>query len=203
MKYPHKNFKGQLEDEVVITHFRRHWIQIFPALVLLPVCTAGIAALLIYKPFLNETSLGGTLLAFGLIILTIMVHYQFLTIFRYYLSTVIITNLRVIILDKAVFLRDSRNAIDVEKILEMQKKQVGIFHHVFKFGTIKMDLAVGESINIHLVPQPDFYFKKMTEVKKNLAPEKPDPTDPAPRPIQNPVRPHVTTVPFLKSAPIE
>jgi hypothetical protein len=60
---------------------------------------------------------------------------------------------------------------------------------LFKFGTIKIFLSGGEPIEILLVPQPDFHFKKMNEVKKSLEQE----NSPS----------NTTTVPFLESTPVK
>ena len=205
MTSPHKNFRGQLDEELVLCYFRRHWIQILPGLLLLPLCFAVfIAAVIFHKMILAQTELLTVLIALGLILLTQVIHYLFLSIFRYYLSTVIITNMRVVILDKSVFFRDSNMTVDLTKVQDIKKVQTGIFCHLLKFGTIKLDLSGGDPIEINLVPQPDFYFKKMNEVKKSLAPDAQSTPDPASPPVtltEAQDTGATTTVPFHETTP--
>lgn len=207
MSSPHKNFRGQLDEELVLCYFRRHWIQILPALLLLPLCFAIFAAgVIFHKALLGQTELVNVLITVGLVLLIQVIHYLFLTIFRYYLSTVIITNMRVIILDKSVFFRDSNTTVDLTKIQDIKKVQTGFFHYLFKFGMIKLDLSGGDPIEINLVPQPDFYFKKMNEVKKALAPSNqstPDPGSPLPVLTDVQERRPSSTVQFLETTPVK
>lgn len=146
------------------------------------------------------------LITVGLVLLTQVIHYLFLAIFRYYLSTVIITNVRIIILDKSVFFRDSSTTVDLTKIQDIKKTQTGFFHYLFKFGAIKLDLSGGDPIEINLVPQPDFYFKKMNEVKKSLSPSGQSTPDPASPPVTlTEAQDHRTTtiVQFLETMPVK
>ena len=203
----HKNFRGQLDEELVLCYFRRHWIQILPALLLLPFCFAVFAAaILFHKALLGQTELLSTVIGVGLVLLTQLIHYLFLTIFRFYLSTVIVTNMRIVILDKSVFFRNTSTTVDLTKIQDIKKKQSGMFQYLLAFGTIKLDLSGGEPIEIHLVPQPDFYFKKMNEVKKSLAPDNQNTPNPGSPPVTlTEVLDHstTTTVPFLESTPVK
>ncbi|MFA5788833.1 MAG: PH domain-containing protein [Candidatus Gracilibacteria bacterium] len=166
---PHKNFKGQMDEEVVLSYFHRHWIQIFPVLVLMPLsCVAYILVLLYVSSPTSHTILGISFLSLGLLFLTVLIHHQFLSVFRYYLSTVIATNMRIVILDKSVFFKDSMIAIDLNKIQDIQRRQTGLFQHAFGFGSIRLTLAGGEPFEITLVPQSDFQFKKLNEIKSHL-----------------------------------
>lgn len=161
-----------MDEEVVFSYFRRHWIQIFPALLILPLSCLICVLILVYilSPALH-TTLGISFLLLGFLFLTALIHNQFLRIFRYYLSTVIATNMRIVILDKSVFFRDSMSAIDLSKIQDIQKTQTGFLQHMFKFGNIRLTLSGGEPFEITLVPQPDFQFKRLNEIKKHLSPE--------------------------------
>lgn len=161
-----------MDEEVVFSYFRRHWIQIFPALLILPLsCLVCILILTYILSPTAHTTLGISFLFLGFLFLTALIHNQFLRIFRYYLSTVIATNMRIVILDKSVFFRDSMSAIDLSKIQDIQKTQTGFLQHMFKFGSIRLTLSGGDPFEITLVPQPDFQFKRLNEIKKHLGSE--------------------------------
>ena len=161
-----------MEEEVVLSYFRRHWIQIFPTLVVLSLSYLACILVLLYvlSPA-RHTTLGISFLSLGLLFLTALIHNRFLTVFRYYLSTVIATNMRIVILDKSIFFRDNMSAIDLNKIQDIQKIQTGLLQHFFKFGSIHLTLSGGEPFEITLVPQPDFQFKRLNEIKKHLTPD--------------------------------
>lgn len=196
-----------MDEELVLCYFRRHWIKILPAILLLPVCLAlFVLAIVFYPTLTSQDSLILTLLLFGILGLTQFVHFLFLTIFRYYLSTVILTNMRVVLLDKSVFFKDSSLTVDLTKIQDIQKKQMGLFQHVLKFGALKFDLSGGEPILIYLVPEPDFYFKKMNEIKKALTPGgqgTPDLGSPSATFADIQDQNTTSTVPFLESDPVK
>lgn len=161
-----------MDEEVVLSYFRKHWIQIFPALLILPLsCLICISILVYLLSPASHTTLGISFLSLGLLFLTALIHNQFLSVFRYYLSTVIATNMRIVILDKSIFFRDSMTAIDLAKIQDIQKTQTGFLQHMFKFGSIRLTLSGGDPFEITLVPQPDFQFKRLNEIKKHLTPE--------------------------------
>ncbi len=194
-----------MDDEIVLCYFRRHWIQVLPSIATLPISFAIFLGAFIFRvPLTTQTLLGATLLSLGLLLLTVIAHYQFLSIFRYYLSTVILTNMRVVILDKSVFFRDTNTTIDLSKIQDIQKKQVGVFQHVFRFGTIRVSLSGGDPIEIYLVPTPDFYFKKMNEVKQDMSEEPgPNPGNPVPTTVDPQEQGPSITVPFLETTSVK
>lgn len=165
-----KNFKGQMDDEVVHCYFRRHWIKIVPAVLVIPFCWAAYIAAFFYWPALLES--GSFMVSFvlvGLILVTAIMHYEFLNVFNYFLNTVIITNSRIVLVDKSVFFTDSRTAIDLTKIQDVQKRQNGLFPYVLKYATLVISLSSGDPITIDFTPQPDFQFKKINEVKKTYS----------------------------------
>jgi hypothetical protein len=205
MQASHKNFRGQLDDELVLCYFRRHWVAIAIPLFLIPLCFAALILGLFYAPPLMKSSvLGTSLLTLVLLAVTGLMHHQFAVVFRYYLSTVIVTNLRVVILDKSVFFHDAKTTVDIVKIQEIQNQQVGIFHHLLNFGTIILDLSASEPVRISLVPQPDFYFKKMNEVKKRVGQQLlPLSFEPPPQLARVPQEHTSSVVPFLQRTPVE
>ena len=169
------NFKGQLGDETVICAFRKHWIQILPNIMALPVLLTVYILGLRFFPWLTGLGpLATTLVLAGLIFTTYQSHRQFMAIFQYYLSTVIITNYRVVEIDKSVFFRDSKDSIDLSKVQDVQKRQNGFFESILDFGTLTITLSgTHVSVNIDLVPRPDFQFKKIHAVKSRYMRERP------------------------------
>jgi hypothetical protein len=163
-----KNFKGQFEDELVLCFFRKHWIAILPrvlALVaLMFVLILGIRYFMVLAA--QEAFINGLIIA-AHILVTYLIHRQFLAIFQYFLHCVLITNYRIVDVDKSVFFRDSKDSVDLARVQDIRKIQNGVFENVLHFGTLVIILSgTHATVTIDLVPRPDYQFKKINKVKQ-------------------------------------
>lgn len=174
MTSPKNNFKGQLENEEVFFFFRRHWMKIIPGIYLI-----GFSLLLFFLALVFSESIFKSvnfsihtikwifLLIFT--VLMVVIHYEFMEIFHYHLHTVVLTNMRLVIVDKSIFFKDSRESIDLLKIQEVNKKQNGIFPTVLNYGTFIITLSGSEKpVKIESVPTPDYYFKQINKIKQDM-----------------------------------
>ena len=172
----HKNnFKGQLDDEIVIFFFRRHWSKILTNLFMISLIF--ICFILVFLFDFGLVSLDGQdvhnlkwVILIVLTVLTGLLHFQFSKIFYYHLHTVVVTNMRLVIVDKSIFFRDSRDSIDLLKIQDVNKKQNGLLPTLLNYGSLELTLMGSETpVVIDLVPTPDHYFKRMNEIKQNMS----------------------------------
>ena len=171
MTDPRQHFKGQLEGEIVVCVFRKHWIAVLPTLLSMP----GLLIVL-FLLFSNLSLLVrqghwvAYLMVFALGGLHALIHRQFLALFHYYLDTVILTDRRVVMVDKSVFFKDSKTSIDLVNVQDIQKHQVGIFQNFLNYGSLTFTLSGsgGPSV-IDLVPRPEYQYKKIHEVKAAVA----------------------------------
>ncbi len=167
-----KNFKGQLDDEVVLCYFRKHWIALFPRLMVLPVAFLFIVLGFVFlRPLSQSGLLVGTLTVGGFLALAYIIHAQFLAIFHYYLHTIIITNHRIVEVDRSVFLKDAKNSIDLSNIQDVQKNRSGLMQSIFDYGSLVIVLSgSSETRTLDLVPRPEYQFKKINQVKSTYLP---------------------------------
>ncbi len=166
-----QHFKGQLEGELVICVFRKHWISILPTLVSMPGILVVLFLIFANLPLLvSQGHWMAYLMVFALGALHAVIHRQFLTVFYYYLNTVIVTDRRVVLIDKSVFFKDSKTSIDLVNVQDIQKHQVGIFQNFLNYGSLTFTLSGsgGPSV-IDLVPRPEYQYKKIHEVKAAVA----------------------------------
>ena len=163
----HKNFKGQFEDELVLCYFRKHWIQIVPRLALLLVIFILFISGFIFLKFLSGLGFfGELLLLFGVFVLAYIVHRIFLDIFHFYLHTVIITNYRIVEVDRSVLFKDSKTSIDLTNVQDIQKRQSGLMETLFNYGSLVIVLSgTSETLTLSMVPRPEYQFKKINQVK--------------------------------------
>ncbi len=169
-----KSFKGQLEDEVVIFFFRRHWSKVLGNFFVIFLVLAFFGLVILFDfhiIVIGEQDLSNykwLMLSF-LTLMVWLLHFQFSRIFYYYLHTVVFTNLRLVIVDKSIFFRDSRESIDVSKIQEVIKKQNGLLPTILNYGFLEVTLSGSETpVVIDLVPTPDHYFKRMVKAKQDM-----------------------------------
>ena len=95
------------------------------------------------------------------------IYRQFLAIFQYFLHCVLITNYRIVDVDKSVFFRDSKDSVDLARVQDIRKIQNGVFENVLHFGTLVIILSgTHATVTIDLVPRPDYQFKKINKVKQ-------------------------------------
>lgn len=175
--HTNRHFKGQHETEVVQCFCRKHWIILikdflgFSILITLLVLTA-IYSRPIYK-FFSQDSLVINLMAFSIIgLFTYYIHKFYLRMVRYFLEIVIITNYRIIVLQKSLYLKDSKDATDLAKIQDIQKRQNGILKNLFNFGNIEITLSSSSTTKIlDNMPNPDYHFRKINSVKREYIKE--------------------------------
>lgn len=167
-----RNFKGQMKTEEVVCFCRKHWIVILLHIgVFLLVCVLfflflALADKGIFTDILGKS--GYRIMAFvTMAVLTYFFHRFFLKLFNYYLQILIVTNYRIVELDKTVFLKDSRDAIDLPEIQDITMKQNGIFQTIFDYGELCIILSsVGQPIKLRFIPNPDYHFRKINSTKR-------------------------------------
>jgi hypothetical protein len=168
-----RHFKGQLRTEEIQCFCRKHWIILIQDLIgfLLFICFIVFLAIYfkgIYK-FFAQDSFFSSLLAFSIVtFITLYIHRFFLRFIRYFLDIIIITNYRLVILEKSLYLQDSKDAIDLAKIQDIRKEQHGIIRNVLRFGKLVITLSATSTTKVlPLVPNPDYHFRKINTLKRD------------------------------------
>ncbi|KKU80473.1 MAG: hypothetical protein UY05_C0006G0007 [Candidatus Peregrinibacteria bacterium GW2011_GWA2_47_7] len=170
-----KNFNGQLAQENLLCFCRKHWIVLVPYLcgATVVVASLGLFAFGVSQETLSSLFSRASYHAvmFGVVLaVTYYLHRFFIRFFNYYLQIFIITNYRVIDLDKSIFLRDSRDALDLSKIQDCVMHQRGILQSLLNYGEIHIMLSasVTEKVLTYM-PNPDYHFKKINKAKRAYA----------------------------------
>lgn len=178
MDHTNRHFKGQHNTEAVQCFCRKHWIILikdflgFFLFIGLLVLTS-----VFFKPIYNffvQDSLMIHLLAFSFVgLFTFYIHRFFLKIIRYFLEIVIVTNYRIIVLNKSLYLRDSKDATDLPKIQDLKKHQNGILRNLFRFGDIEVTLSATSTTKyLRHIPNPDYHFRKINLLKREYIKER-------------------------------
>ncbi|HLG25609.1 MAG TPA: hypothetical protein VI588_02335 [Candidatus Gracilibacteria bacterium] len=169
MKHPGKNFKGQLENEDVISYFRHHWILLLPDVISFGLFLAIIVLLAINISSFNLPPLSELYIQ-EIAVLTIVatgfvIHRFFVRLLAHAMNFVIITNLRIIEVRKTLFARNDQESIYMRNIQDIQKHQDGFIKNLCSFGDLSISSYGSEPIIISTVPHPDRYFRLLNKVK--------------------------------------
>lgn len=173
-----RHFKGQHKTEAVSCFCRKHWIILvkdflgFLIFIFLLILT-GIYLKGIYN-FFSQDSLFINVMAIGITgVFTFYLHKFFLRMVRYFLEIVIITNYRIVVLNKSLYLQDSKDATDLPKIQDIKKRQNGILRNFLRFGDLEITLSSSSTTKIlNFIPNPDYHFRKINNLKREYIKER-------------------------------
>ncbi len=165
------DFKGQLKYEHFQFFFRKHWVKFMePILFSIPVGLMIFAVLV----FLGRL----TLLVDYEFIRAFYVHFTLLTsigflllaslqLINFYFDMVIITDSRVLVVRKTVFLKNNSDAIDLTKIQDIAVDSRGILCNYLRYGKLVITLSTSAPpIVITYVPNPHYYLEWSNRVKR-------------------------------------
>lgn len=159
-----------MDDEFVICYFRKHWLILLPTVLTIPIIFCLLAAGLFYLPFVNTShTVAAAAVLTGFFLLHLAIHRQFFKIFYYFLHTIMLTNHRIVEVDRSLFLRDSKNSIDISNVQDIEKKQSGLFQNLLNFGSLVIYLSGSSAPSvIDMVPRPEYQYKKINQAKADL-----------------------------------
>ncbi len=163
-----KHFKGQQRNETIVYYTRKHWITQLHLLIE-TVAFIGVSAGLVTTVFtLKDFAHMGAIMISILTAMTIWMHHIFTSFLNYFLKIVIITNFRIIILDKSIYLQDNKDVVDLHEIQDIKKIQHGIIPNLFNYG--KLVVVVPTMIDpmiIDSIGDPEKFFRKVNNAKRD------------------------------------
>lgn len=165
-------FKGQTKHEEVLCFTRKHWVLIVPYIVVFIILILCVALIFSYVGIPEAKSyLGGdtyiVIMTIGVFSITFLLHHIFIKIFNYYLKVFIITNTRVIELNKTLYFVDDRDTIDLSDIQDLSMQKEGIMHTILDYGQLRIIIAsLSKEKLVKYIPNPDYYFRKIVKTKQ-------------------------------------
>ena len=165
------DFNGQLKYETIQFFFRKHWISfIEPISYFIPigffiaVLLLGLGSVVIT---LDIHILKVLYFFFSIMIIIGFLNISLLRFINYYFNLVIVTDCRIIIVDKTIFMRNDYSAIDLTKIQDISVEAHGIIRNYLKYGKLIITLSTSSPpINISSTPHPHTYLEKMNKIKR-------------------------------------
>lgn len=172
---PQSYFRGQIETEKIILFSRKHWLAIFPEIVLffffLGMFTLILYAFAHFSPTGPLPLLFQVIVVFLIIAIGLLIHHFFLRLIDYFLNVVVITDHRIVDIRKTLLLHDTKESIYFGEIQDVAFTQEGFLKNVLKFGELYITLGGGKEIKVftHL-PNPDYHFRIINDLKNKAFP---------------------------------
>ncbi len=160
-----------LKYEEVQFFFRKHWTHF-----LKPLLLGFIVATMIFIFFfvmgsiitLFKITFFYPFFAFFLITASILfINTFFLQVINYYFDLVIVTDSRIIVSKKTVFLKNDNDAVDLTKIQDIGVIARGFFRNYLNYGALLITLSTSmPPITLNFVPNPHYYLERLNRVKR-------------------------------------
>ncbi len=165
------DFKGQLKYENFQFFFRRHWVRfMYPIFFTLPLSALVIVLLVVIGRFAMMVDLVfiRAFYAFVAMVATIVfIIIFFLQIINYFFDLVIVTDARILIVKKTVFLRNDSDAIDLTKIQDFAVEISGLIRNYVGYGNLIITLSTSSPpVHLSYVPDPHYYLERANRVKR-------------------------------------
>jgi hypothetical protein len=167
-----RNFKGQLQNEIVICASRKHWIVLLPSLILFAVLVTIIAAHIAFDiPITFKRLMGNDIYSISALVfigvMTYMMHLVFVRILNYYLHVMILTNFRLIGLKKTLFLHHNLDIVDHFKTQEITMTKDSLIQNILDYGNIHIKLSASNEEKIfHTIPNVEHHFALIQKAKQ-------------------------------------
>jgi len=104
---------------------------------------------------------------FSMILTIVFLMMFFLQVINFYFHLTIITDCRILIVKKTVFLKNNSDAIDLTKIQDIAVEAHGILRNYLRYGKLIITLSTSAPpVTISFVPDPHFYLEWTNRVKR-------------------------------------
>jgi signal transduction histidine kinase len=166
------SFYDQLEGERFEFCFGRHWYSFavrtatfFPIFIVLLLLPIFLHSYVLTIP--QSKTLEGVFILAIFISLLVLIHRFFLWLVCYTLTFVIVTNLRIMVVTKSVFLVSEKEVLDLIQVRDIQMKKSGFFGNLLQYGEIHLVLSMQskETTVIYDVPLPSEIQEKCNLIR--------------------------------------
>ena len=161
----------QKKYEQVQFFFRKHWTHFLkPVIFGLVIGLLALFFFLVFGSILTFFRITVLYPFFAFLVIIFAIFYLntfFLQIFNYYFNVIIITDCRIVIARKTVFLKNDNDAIDLTKIQDIAVVSHGLFRNYLNYGALVITLSTSAPpVVIPFAPNPHYYLEQMNRVKR-------------------------------------
>lgn len=157
--------------EIIQFFFRKHWTHFLKPLILgLVIGLLAFFFFLVIGSILTLFSITYFYPVFAFLAIIASIFYIdtfFLQLLNFFFNVIIVTDSRIIIARKTVFLRNDNDAIDLTKIQDIGVIAHGLFRNYLNYGALVITLSTSAPpVLIPFVPNPHYYLEQMNRIKR-------------------------------------
>lgn len=162
---------GPLDYEEVQFFFRKHWTHFLKPLIFgLTVGLLSLLTFLVIGAIVTLFKITFLYIPFAFLVIIISIFFintLFLQLFNFYFNVIIVTDCRIVIARKTVFLKNDNDAIDLTKIQDVGVVAHGIFRNYLNYGALIITLSTSSPpVIIPFAPNPHYYLEQINRVKR-------------------------------------
>ncbi len=162
---------GLAKNEEIKFFVRKHWLRFFRIIFFgLAVGLFIFVALVAFGGFFERIQfefIRAFYVFFVMVISIIFLNIFFLQIINYFFDMLIVTENRILIVKKTIFLRNDNNAVDLTKIQDFSVESRGLFCNYLGYGELVIILSTSAPpIRIRYIPKPHQKLEFCNRVKR-------------------------------------
>ncbi len=165
------DFQGRLKYEHFQFFFRKHWVKFLrpffftiPPILLILLILLILGRLILFVDFIF---IRAVFVYFVVSVTAMLMMFFTLQMINFYFDMVVVTDTRIIIVRKTVFLKNNSDAIDLTKIQDISVESHGLLRNYLRYGKLIITLSTSAPpIIIHYVPDPHYYLEWCNRVKR-------------------------------------
>lgn len=169
-------FSDQQDNEKIIYCFGEHWIMIVSKLIHLLLVTMLFAGVVVAILFAYKYKVTGYEYFKWLFLALLPVygyyfHSWIAAIFDCIMKIFIVTDKRIVMIDKGIFYKDNKDIIDLKKIQDIASHKLGLLKNLLGYGDIEITLAATSQTKfIRFVHEPNKIVEIIDRAKRiNIA----------------------------------
>ena len=140
-------FRGQRKGEYIETILMRHKIVLLPAFLITIIGGFGVIGInMLIREFFTLELVAQITFLIDFVFIAFVTHFFFISMMNFYLTMVIITNLRLIDLKYTTIFARNMDTLDLHNIQDINIMQNGFWRWLFNFGRITMHNASGNEL---------------------------------------------------------
>lgn len=162
---------GILKYEYIQFFFRKHWTKFLAPLVTgSTIGLLALFALIVIGTIITVfriTMLYATFAFLVMIVSVLFINIFFLQLINFFFNIVIVTNHRILVVHKTIFLKNDNDAIDLTKVQDFGVVSHGVLRNYLNYGALIITLSTSTPpIIIPSVPNPHYYLEQMNRIKR-------------------------------------
>lgn len=165
------DFNGRLKYEQFEFFFRHHWVSFFRcfarSLLIILISSLVIVPAWILMNRMGANQVSGIMAIIMMAGIFLIMNMLCISLINHFFTMIIMTDCRMIIVHKTLYLRNDHDTIDLQKIQDIGVEARGLLHNYLQYGRLVITLSSGHTpIVIEYTPRPHEILERTNRIKR-------------------------------------